>query len=439
MTGRRLRILFAILVALASRAPLALADAAKDAKANAKATAPAPATTAKGEKPIQTLEDLPRDARMALFDAQGLMEKGQNDKAVDVLAKYVKDHEKKDDNFLVRYQYASMLVQVDKRAEALKQYERAVQLEPRYDDGWLGLGETAYGLGDFKRAAEALQKGYDLSTEKRPELLYYAAAARLQSGDAPGALPMLEDLTSGQHGAPKFEWFRGLVSGCLQAEDKERGQRAVNAMLEKFPDNPDAWYLAFQFYASTSNYQQAAVSLTVVGYLRPLTRQEHMQLGDLYSAIDAPAAAADHYTVATRDSTSSNEAERVASAFMASYQPDSALVVLNKSIGKEPTYKLWSLLGDLQVMEKHFDEAYKAFNECVKLSPSEPRPYMMLGYCALELNQPDLAMTHLTVVAENEEYKERVEMLIQRAQIMRSAPTPEPETAGDSPQSLSGK
>ncbi|HKW13732.1 MAG TPA: hypothetical protein VJS69_04515, partial [Candidatus Krumholzibacteria bacterium] len=150
MTGRRLRILFAILVALASRAPLALADAAKDAKANAKATAPAPATTAKGEKPIQTLEDLPRDARMALFDAQGLMEKGQNDKAVDVLAKYVKDHEKKDDNFLVRYQYASMLVQVDKRAEALKQYERAVQLEPRYDDGWLGLGETAYGLGDFK-------------------------------------------------------------------------------------------------------------------------------------------------------------------------------------------------------------------------------------------------------------------------------------------------
>jgi tetratricopeptide (TPR) repeat protein len=317
-----------------------------------------------------------------------------------------------------------------------------VQLEPRYDDGWLGLGETAYGLGDFKRAAEALQKGYDLSTEKRPELLYYAAAARLQSGDTAGALPMLEDLTSGQHGAPKFEWFRGLVSGCLQAEDKDRGQRAVNAMLDKFQGNPDAWYLAFQFYASTSNYQQAAVSLTVVGYLRPLTRQEHMQLGDLYSAIDSPAAAADHYTFATKDSTSTTEAERVASAFMASYQPDSALVVLNKSISKEPTFKLWSLLGDLQVMEKHFDEAYRAFTECTKLSPSEARPYMMLGYCALELNQPDLAMTHLTVVAGNEEYKERVEMLIQRAQIMRSAPTYEPADSsqgGSGPQSLSGK
>ena len=431
MTMRSLNILFAILVVLAARAPFALAGEKPKAAA----------TTAKVEKPIETLEDLPRDARMALFEAQQHMEKGENDKAVESLAKYIKAHQK-DAHFLVRYQYAGMLVQVDKRAEAVKEYEKVVALEPRYDEGWLALGETAYGLGDFKRAAEALQKGYDLSTEKRPELLYYAAAARLQSGDTAGALPMLEELTSGKHGAPKFEWYRGLVSGCLQAEDKDRGQRAVNAMLEKYPSNADAHYLAFQFYASTSNYQQAAVALTVVGYLRPLTGQEHKQLGDLYSAIDSPAAAAEHYNVAVRDSSSGADPERIASAYMASFQPDSALVVLNKNLSEAPTFQLWSLLGDLQVMEKHFDDAYKAFSECVKLSPDKPRPYMMLGYCALEMNQPDLAMTHLTVAAASEEYGERAQMLIQRAQIMRAAPTPESvdsSSAGAGPQSLSGK
>ncbi|HET6350048.1 MAG TPA: tetratricopeptide repeat protein [Candidatus Krumholzibacteria bacterium] len=417
-----LRILIAVVLMMGTVVSGARADSDKDKSE---------------EKPVETIEDLPRDARMALFEAQQHLEKGETDKAVEGLGKYVQSHDKKDDSFLVRYQYATMLVQADRRDEAMKQYQRVVELEPRYDEGWLGLGETAYGLGDYTRAANALKQGYDLSTEKRPELLYYAAAARLQSGDAAGALPWLEELASGDH--PKFEWYRGLVSACLQADDKDRGQHAVDAMLDRFPNNADAWYLAFQFYASTTNYPKAAGSLTVVGYLRPLTRTEHLQLGDLYSAIDNPAAAADQYAIATRDSASTNEVERVASAYMASYQPDRALVVLNKTLTEEPSFKLWSLLGDLQVVEKRFHEAYKAFSVCVGLSPDEPRPHLMLGYCALELNQPDLAMTHLSVAAGSEEYAERAQMLIQRAQIMRSTPSSEADQSSSAaPPSLSG-
>jgi len=121
------------------------------------------------------------------------------------------------------------------------------------------------------------------------------------AGDPKGAIPVLEDLVSGTHGEPKFEWYRGLVSACLQAEEPEVGKTAVDQMLERFGTNPNAWYLSFQFAASTSDYHQAAVSLTVVGYLRSLTRQEQLQLGDLYAAIEAPAAAANYYSNATQD------------------------------------------------------------------------------------------------------------------------------------------
>jgi tetratricopeptide (TPR) repeat protein len=388
----------------------------------------AKATAANEVKPIETLEDLPRDAKLALLESQQLLEKGESQKAAEQLGKFVKRHEKSDDHFLVRYQYAAMLVQIDKREEALKQYERVVQLEPRYDAGWMGVGETAYGLGQFAKAADALMKGYELSTEKRPELLYYAAAARLLAGDVKTALPVLEDLAFGKHGPAKFEWFRGLMSACLQAQDKERGQHAVDSMVEKFPNNPDAWYLAFQYYASVTHYRQAAVSLT---------RQEEMQLGDLYAAVEAPAAAAEFYATATKDSASAPEIERVASAYLASFQSDNALKVLDAGIKSQPTFKLWSLLGDLQVMEKHFDEAYRAFTECTKLMPDEPRPYLMLGYCALELNDPELALTHLTKAAASGEFADRAQMLIQRAQIMESAPTPDGEDEGPSSPSLS--
>jgi predicted Zn-dependent protease len=376
------------------------------------------------EKPVATLEDLPRDAKLALFEAQTLLEKGESEKAVEQLGKYVKSHEKKDDSFLVRYQYASMLVQVDRRAEALAEYERVVQLEPRYDAGWMGLGETAYGLGDFAKAADALMKGYELSADRRPELLYYAAAARLQAGDAAGAIPVLDDLTSGKHGEPRFEWYRGYVSACLQAQDTERGAAAVKSMTERFAGNPDAWYLAFQYHVSASDYRQAAVSLTIVSYLRPLTREEEMQLGSLYAAVDAPAAAASYYASAASDSARAEEVERIASAYLASFQPDEALKVLDEGLRKMPTFRLWSLLGDLQVTEKRFDEAYRAFTECTKLAPDEPRPYLMLGYCAIELDDPALALTHLAVISENDEFRERVQMLVQRAEIMQAAPTP---------------
>jgi predicted Zn-dependent protease len=371
---------------------------------------------------LGSVESLPREAKLALLEAQQQLEAGKPETAVDILGKYVHDHAKKDDSFVMRYQYASMLAQVDRRDEAMAEYERVVALEPRYDAGWLGLGETAYGLGQYQRAAEALREGYETSTDKRPDVLYYSAAAQVLAGDPKGAIPVLEELVSGTHGEPKFEWYRGLVSACLQAEEPEVGKTAVDQMLERFGTTPDAWYLSFQFAASTSDYHQAAVSLTVVGYLRPLTRQEQLQLGDLYAAIEAPAAAANYYSNATQDTSSASEVERVASAYLASYQSEEALKVLEQGIKEEPTFRLWSLLGDLHVMENRYDQADTAFTECIRLSPEEPRPHLMLGYCLLELNRPDDALVQLKIAVENEEWTDRAQMLIHRAEIMRAAP-----------------
>lgn len=409
-----MRTLRATLTALVLTGPLAATSAAEEAT------------------PMETVETLPRDAKLALFEAQQALEEGKSEKAVDILGTYVRDHAKKNDSFLMRYHYASMLVQVDRREEALAEYERVVALEPRYDAGWLGLGETAYGLGQFQRAAEALKKGYQASAEKRPDVLYYAAAAQLLGGDAAGAVPVLEDLVSGKHGEPKFEWYRGLVSACLQAEDHTRGRKAVDDMIERFGTNADAWYLAFQFAASVSDYHQAAVALTVVGYLRPLTRQEQLQLGDLYAAVEAPAAAAGYYSAATQDTASAGEVERVASAYLASYQSEAALKVLEQGIQDEPTFRLWSLLGDLHVMESRYEQAEAAFAECVRLKPDEPRPHLMLGYCMIELGRPDDALAPLAVAASNEEWAERAQMLVKRAQIMRAAPPSAPEPTATS-------
>jgi Flp pilus assembly protein TadD len=147
-----------------------------------------------------------------------------------------------------------------------------------------------------------------------------------------------------------------------------------------------------------------------------LKRQEQLQLGDLYAAVEAPAAAAGYYAAATKDTASASEIEREASAYLASYQSEQALRVLEAGIKREPTFRLWSLLGDLHVMQSRYAEAGGAFAECIRLNPEEPRPHLMLGYCLLEQSRPEDAMAPLLEAAQSEEYAERAQLLIRRAQ-----------------------
>ena len=372
-------------------------------------------------KPLATVEDLPHDARLALYEAQLRIEEGKVDQAAERLAKWCGDRAGKDDSYLIRYQLASLYSQLDRPDDAHANFERTVALESRYAPAWIGLGETAYRLQQYSRAAEALERGFGLLDSPRPEVLYFAAAARVLAGDAARAIAPLEELTGGRYGEPRFEWYRGLVSACIQAKDGERGQRAVDGLIDRFGDNPEAWNLMFQYAAGFGDYQQAAVALSAKSYLKPLTRQEQIQLGDLYSAIDAPAAAAEWYARATADSASTREAERLATAYLASHQLGEARGVLERSVATAPTYRLWSLLGDLNVMEKRYADGYQAFSQCARLSPEEGRPYLLMGYCALEAGRFDDAVASLAAAASHDDLAERAQALLRRAEKARTA------------------
>ena len=362
---------------------------------------------------LDTISDLPRGSRLALFAAQEHIEKGEVAEAAEGLAVYIAEHPD-DDHCLLRFHLGNTWLQLGRDTLAFDQYEKAVALEPRHEESWLNLGQTAFSLERYDVAATAILEGFDLSTDKRSELLYYASAAYILGGNAGDAIPHLEALTSGDYGEPKYEWHRALVSACVETGDEARGEAAVAAMLEQFTSDPGAWELAFQYGASISDYQQAAVALTVVGYLRPLTRTEQIQLGDLYQAIEVPYVATRYYADALADSASATEVERMASAYMAAHDLEAAKTVLEEQIAIEPTFRLYSLLGDLYFMDKRFDDAYGAFVRCVEHDPEKGRPYLMLGYCAMELERWDDSLINLSRASEYEDYNERANSLIRR-------------------------
>jgi tetratricopeptide (TPR) repeat protein len=373
----------------------------------------APLRAGEEEKPVDTIDDVPRKGRLALFKAQEKKNREDFEGAAKELGKYVEKNENA--HFLVHYNYGNTLLSIDRPEDALRQYQDAVVKEPRFWQGWLNLGETAYNLEQYPRAAEAIMSGYNLSPERNPRLLYFAAAAYLMAQEPGKARPLLEELVYEDREDPKLDWYRALIMAAIELEDDEAGQRAADRMLEVFPDLPDAWKLAFQFAASIQDYRRAAIAMTVKGYLEPLERKEMMMLGSLYTAIETPWTATGYYEEAMAIEADPADFERLASVYMAAHEPQKALETLERALAKEPTPKLWSLLGDLYYMEQEHGKAYEAYGRCYELDPTSGRSLLMMGFCALELGNPGDAAVHLEKAVDFPDYSSNASALLKRA------------------------
>lgn len=367
---------------------------------------------------LETIADVPRKTKLKMFKAKEKRDKGEFNKAADMLLEYIEKEESDKDHYLLRFQLANTLVQAERVEEALAHYQATVRLESRFKQGWLNLGETAYNLTRYGLAAEAILQGYRLSEDFPPYLLYYVATAYLMDEQPEKSIILLKELIDKHPEELKMDWYRALISAHADLADKNGGDRAVDRLLEEFGNDPEAWKLAFQFYASVGNYEQAAITLNVLGYLRPFTREESMQLGDIFTVIGTPGLATSYYQTAMRDSGLTKEYERLASAYLASYDTESALSTLEQALSREPTAPLYSLLGDLYYMEKNYRKAFNAFQSCAQLDPRHGRSYLMMGYCALEMGEFEEARDHLELATNFDEQKTMATALLERAKIL---------------------
>jgi tetratricopeptide (TPR) repeat protein len=363
------------------------------------------------ERRIDDVSDVPAAARLAMLEAQELREAGDPDAAVDVLLSFLEEHPDQD-HFLFQFHLGATWARRGDLEEALAAYQAAVRMEPLFAQGWLNLGELAYNMGHYELAASALAYGYEVSEWKEPNVLFFQAAALVMDGRPAEAVPILEDLVSGASGEPTMEWHRALIMAYLELADTERGAAAVDRMLAQFEGSPDAWRLAFQYYARAGDYEVAAVALTIAGYLRPLSPEEEMTLGDLFLAVGVPSQAGALYESALSDSGSAQDLERLASAHLAAYEFDSAFAALDRALDRQPTPRLWSLLGDLHFMRRDYDRSLGAYARCVEADSTFARAHLMMGYCAIQLDRPADAIDPLERAAAFPEQSDKAGRLL---------------------------
>ena len=356
---------------------------------------------------IESGDGISARGKKALFRARTRQDEGDFEGAASIMVEWL-DGKPERAHPLLLFNLALSHFALEQDRLAYEDLTQAVEIEPRYGRGWLRLGEAAYGLEKFAEAGDAFERAYDLTPEHTPEILYYAGVSLLMGQEPGRALEALEKLLAGHREGADLDWYQAMISAGIEADRPGVVEPFVDQLQADNPSEPRAWELSYQFAVGQEDYRSAAVSLTVAGYLRPLSRSEAVQLGDLYSVISVPVKAAGYYEQAmdmptTTDDIESgrtDEYERLASAWLGAHDHDRARATLQTALSEQETVGLWSLLGDLEYLDKDFEAALTAFGRSCEVDPDFGRGWLMMGYCAIELGRQDEARRHLEKAAE---------------------------------------
>ena len=325
-----------------------------------------------------------------VYTAQQAMEKKDYLKAKEYLKKFIEKNPQKP-HYLVEFTLANAFAVTDKNTEALQHYRAAADLYPDFAAAWQNMGKIYFGLKQYDKAGDCLLKGYEINEKKDSSLLYYAAVSYIMAKKEKNALPHLERLVSGEIGAPKTEWLEALLKVCMDLQLKEKAFQVIHRLLEKNGNDPRWWKILAQFHLQESDYKPAVAALTVHSYLTFLKKQDIMLLGDLYNAVGVPLSAAVYYEKALTSGNNPAVYEKLASAYIGAHRPAKAIEVLDRALEKKPTSGLWFTMGQVLYEQGNFDKAYNAFNQSARLNSKNGRAYLMMGYCALQMDKKETA------------------------------------------------
>lgn len=329
-----------------------------------------------------------------VYEAQQQIKKEEYLKAQECLKKFIEKHPQ-NHHYLVEFTLGNVLALMGKEREALSYYKASLDLYPDNAAALQNMGKIYFDLKKYEEAGDCLLKVYESNQARDPSVIYNVVVAYILAGKQKKALPHLEYLVSGQAGPPKTEWLEAMLKVYLDLQVKEKAFEVINRLLEKNGNDSRWWKILAQFYLDQGDNKKAIAALTVYSYLTPINRKEIILLADLNNYMGLPLKAAQYYEKALGFEDDPAIYEKLASAYIASHKPAKAIDVLGRAIKKRPTSKLYFMMGQVFYEQEDFEKSYQAFDKSFSLDHEDGQAVMMMGYCALQLENKHKAMIAL--------------------------------------------
>lgn len=341
---------------------------------------------------------VPEKTKIALYEAQQAMAKNDFAGAIELLLKFQKKRPECN-HFLVEFNIGTAHGFLGQSDKAIEHLEKALSLEKNYAPLWMNLGKLYYQQKEYEKAGAALEQGFLLSPKKDPDVLFMAMAAFYQANNLSKTIELGRELLF------TYQWEKHDIVGILASAYIADGNLPeaigmIKKLTARVPDNDSYWKLIAQAYFKNQQFRDATIAYEIYGYLKDLSRDELMIMGDLFTMIGVPQRAAQYYEEALKNGGSAEEYDKLSIAYYCAYDFDKAIEAVDHAISRQESPERLLLKAQLYYVQDRYGEAQQYYVQAAQHMSNDGHEWLMAGYCAMRKGNVQLAKDLLRKASE---------------------------------------
>lgn len=381
---------------------------------------------------------LPRPARVALMKVGPLLEKQDYAKALDLLKSFQSGAgpmpargQSDPQGFhhpAIYFAMGNCYLLQNRPEPAAEAYRRAVARDPGYTAAWLNLGKAYYETRQYTEAGYSFRQAYAAAEEKKPDYLYFSAAACMMAGDNKqaidifmqllkahptavkpdwkahlvhamladsrnrSALPYIRELITAYTGGKKIQWQEILLYQYIQLGMATDALSFARELTGKAPEIARWWKALAHIHLKARHTADALAALTIYSFLKAPTPDEKKLLADLNLQVGIPVKAVPIYEARLHEKPDKRQLRLLVAAYQQLGRPETAIEKIAQFAPHTRDSELLLLKGELHYTLKQYRMALAAFQKAAQTDGTDTgRAWLMTGYAAWQAGDSDTA------------------------------------------------
>jgi tetratricopeptide (TPR) repeat protein len=254
--------------------------------------------------------------------------------------------------------------------EAMRDFERSLQIFPEYPEAINNLGRTLVKLGRQEEGLALVEKSLQLAPSM-PTLHAGYGSALMDCNEYAQALPHLEKALAGTPDDPSAHY--NLANALMNLNRETEAESHYLFVLGENPDDIDALNNYGTSLRHLGRVDEAIVQFKRVLKIDPASPKAHNNLGVSLMMQGKNIEGLQHLRESVRlDPTPYEPRSNLARALAQTGHAEEAIVECEKLVQEKPDTELYNNLGTLYGQLGQLDKAGKAFRAALQLDPANP-------------------------------------------------------------------